>query len=204
MRRTLRFVVLASVLAAASPAQAGTIFTNQALFNAAVAGLPLFFNETFEGFPLGNNGDPLLIGGGRAEVVDGGNSVIWNNTPTGDKAWLQISGTQASAGVRGPGATAMGVAAFSFEFANQFQGLWAFTTSLGVNNSGVFAATGDQARQFLGWVGLPGETLNQVFFSAQQGIVLDNINGYAVPEPASLLLIGVGLSTMAARRRARR
>ena len=186
----------------ASNSYAGAIYTSQVAFDAAVAAATNVWSEDFESFPLGSSPDPLAIGGGLAEVVDGNHSQIWDHTPGGDKAWLQVGGTVANATIRGLGGTNLGLFALSFEFANQLTGSWVFDGTSGTQASGSYVAGGDQVRNFIGWVGT-GDLLNSVHFSATNGIVLDNIAAYSssVPEPSMLGLLALSLFCLGRQRR---
>ena len=200
MMRSARLVIVVGtsmLFALAEGARAGIVYTNETDFLNALGGAGPLWSEDFEGFALGPAIDPLPIGGGAAEVVDGNNSIIWDITPLGDKAWLQIGALPANAAIRGLGATSVNVGGIAFELANENPGTWNFDTSLGLDISGPYPVGGNQDRIFIGWVGFAGETLDLVQFSAQGGIVLDNIAGYEgviVPEPSGLALLGMGVT----------
>ena len=75
----------------ATAAQAGTIYTNQALFDAAVAGVPLEWSENFEGFTTGALPlVPLSIGSGQAEIFTNGPQQIYLQTNTGNQAYWHV------------------------------------------------------------------------------------------------------------------
>ena len=181
----------ALLLATAGQLQAGMIFNDQASFNAAIAGLNTLWSEDFEGFPTGNVLDPLPIAGGAAEVVDSGNPQVIDLGA--GNVWVQPSGAESNAIIRGLGDTALGVNALSFVFANQLDGSWDFETTLDTDNSQFFFPGVPSDRIFLGWVGAAGETLDLAQFSQPGGTVLDDITAYAaVPEPTSLAIFGFG------------
>jgi hypothetical protein len=184
----------ALLLATAGQLQAGTIFTNQADFNAAIAGLNPLWSEDFEGFALGSVSDPLPIAGGAAEVVDSGIPFV---TDLGaGNVWRQPDGAESNATIQGKDATALGVHALSFVYAYELYGAWNFVTTLDTDSSPVVLPPplGDPTdRIFLGWVGDPGETLNLAQYNEPGGTVLDDITAYsAIPEPTSLAIFGFG------------
>ena len=77
-------------------AQAGLIYSNQALFNAAVAGMTLSWSEDFEGFSQGPVPVPTIIGGGAAEISKAGTARIIpagaTPPPSGANEWLGVEG----------------------------------------------------------------------------------------------------------------
>ena len=73
-------------------ANAGTFFTDQPTFDAAVAALTLDWSENFEGLPASSlPAGPLSIGSsGQAEIFTAGPQEIFVQSETGNKAYWNI------------------------------------------------------------------------------------------------------------------
>lgn len=183
------FAALAS-LGITGASQAGTIYTTQASFNAAVAGYSNVWVEDFGGYslPISN---PLTIAGGQAEVSGFGvTSVLFQ-----EKSWLGSTGGPTS--IQGPGDTSLDLAAISFNFgsgASDGQQVSFNLVGGGSNTSATYTAAAFAAPvDFIGWIGGSGEGLMDISFALEQVVILDNISGYVVPIPAAVWLFGSGL-----------
>lgn len=209
MTRRLRICMLGlvSVLVAQSAA-AGTIYLTRAAFLAAL-GVPTNVSETFEGFALGPVANPLTIMGGEGEIEDTSPSIssIVNTVggPSPSQAWIANVGNTANvASIRGVGNTALGFSAMGFDFAHELaNNRWTFATTLGNDLGPILTAGPPVLDSFIGWIGLPGETLNAALWSGS-GLIVDNIVArdlQLIPEPATLLLLGGGLAAARFRRR---
>lgn len=182
-------------------ANAGLIYTNQAAFDAAASGLTSAWTEDFESFLQGPSADPLGIGGGQAEIVDGGNPSIINFGPTG-LSWLQPGGSNSNAIIRGLGNTSLGLNAISFNFGNQVIQTIDFLHTSGTDTSPSYGSNGGLTDRFVGWIGSGSELLSLTQFVQTQGITVDNVRAYtSVPEPASFALFGLCLMGLARRKR---
>ena len=213
-----------AVAGMATVAQAGVIYTNQALFDAGVAGLPLDWSENFEGYATGVlPSGPLSIGAGRAEIVTDGPQQVYLQTSTGNQAYWSVEspGNHPQTIIRGPGSSSLFAKALSFNYnmggCRTCDTIYtaSFVSSAGIANDALLAFTsvsypngenGQDVPLFLGWIGAPGEFLQQVTLSPRAaGILVDDINAHAVPLPATLPLFATGLGLMAwfARRKRR-
>ena len=183
-------IALVSVMGSA---EAGVVYTDETAFNTAVAGLGSIsaWSENFEGFAVGAVADPLLLGGGMAEVVDGGTASIGFGA-TGQN-WVQADGSPASAVVRGPGNTGLGLQAISFNFGNQAPQTVTFVGTGGSDTSAPFASD-PTGTSFVGWIATGPETVLTAQFDQTGGITLDNLDGFVAhaPEPGTFLLFGLG------------
>ncbi|MCJ8318190.1 MAG: PEP-CTERM sorting domain-containing protein [Colwellia sp.] len=200
--KMLKAAAAGLVLSVSGFANAGLIYTNQAAFDAATLGLTSAWTEDFESFLLGPSADPLGIGGGQAEMVDGGNSSIINVAPTG-LAWLQPGQSNSNAIIRGLGNTSLGLNALSFNFGNEVIQTIDFIHTLGTDTSPSYGANGGQTNSFVGWIGSGNELLNLTQFVQTQGITVDNIRAYtatSVPEPSTLAIFALGIMGLASRR----
>jgi hypothetical protein len=206
----------AAVAVLATTAQAGTIYTNQALFDAAVT-MPLSWSENFEGFttgalPVG----ALSIGAGQAEIFTDGPQEIYLQTDTGNQAYwnVEVPGDPTFLApptiIRGPGSSSLSLSALSFNYNMGGVGndtyVASFLSSAGLIATFLFETSvsypngegGQDVPLFLGWVGAPGEFLQQVTLNPRAtGILVDNINAHVVPTPAALPLFGTGLAGLA-------
>ena len=203
----------------ATAAQAGVIYTNQALFDAAVAGAPLSWSENFEGLSLGAlPSGPLSIGSSQAEIFTDGPQEVYLQTSTGNQAYWNVEplscrphcaavdlGPQTI--IRGPGSSSLAVGALSFNYNMGGVGdnTWvaSFISSAGITNTFLTETSvsypngenGQDVPLFLGWVGATNELLQQVIIAPPNtGILVDNISGFdSVPAPATLPLFATGL-----------
>lgn len=199
MQKLTRIIAASLMLLVASQGQAGTIYTSEAAFNTAVAGLTNVWSEDFEGFPIGPALDPITIGGGAAEIVDSGFPLI---VPVVSQVWIQDTGSTDMATIQGLGDSDLLLDAISFDFANELAGSWEFHHSGGTDTSLVFGPGLATDIKFLGWIGSGGESLSSTNFTATDGTLVDNINAYAgVPGPTSLLVLLGGLTLLAGLRR---
>jgi hypothetical protein len=186
------------ILAGAVPARAGTIYVNDTDFFNDVSSLTQLFYEDFDGYAVGGIGSPFAIAGGLASVLNATSIVdppvvIGPDTDPGDLALSQgLVASPVSLSIPG------GVDALGFYFLPRNNGTWTF----GTDQSGAFASGGNV--YFVGWIGAPGESITTAFFSSV-GLALDDVYAYqAVPEPATLLLLGAGLAIAGVRRHRRR
>lgn len=187
------FAALAT-LGMTGASQAGMIYYDETSFNTDVAGLTLQWQEDFGSYSNGVP-NPLSIGGGQAEVSGFGFTAVLFGT----KEWVGSSGGPTF--IQGPSGASLGLAAISFNFGstpgdqqvifNLDGGGTDTSTAIAYNGSSGNLFT-DGATNFVGWIGGSGEQLDDVTFSLQQQMVLDNINGY-VPIPAAVWLFGSGL-----------
>jgi hypothetical protein len=184
-------------------ATAGGIFLSRAAFLAAATPT---LAEDFSGFPIGPVPNPLTIMGGAAEVFDGFPSIgtFFNGVggPSPSQAWIANISNPTPAGIRGVGATSLGFTALAFDYAHQFPGSWAFAHSGGTDFGPLVGAGPAVMTDFVGWVGNAGEVLNMAAYGAG-GIILDNIvatTSNVIPEPGTILLLGVGLAGSGAAR----
>lgn len=209
----------------ATAAQAGMIYTNQALFDAGVAGVPLDWSENFEGFTAGTlPSGPLSIGAGQAEIFTDGPQQVYVQTNTGNQAYwnVEVPGDPTYLGpptiISGPGSSSLSVSALSFNYNMGGVGdniyVASFDTSAGLvatflAETSVSYPNGEGGQDvplFLGWVGAPGEYLQRVSLNPRAtGMLVDNIRAFAVPVPATLPLFATGLGAIAllARRKRR-
>ncbi len=194
-----------ALLLTVGSAEAGVVYTDETAFNSAVAGLGLtsLWTEDFESFATGDVSDPLLIGGGMAQVMGG--ALITDVFPTGN-AWTQGVGSFTNATLQGPGATGLGLQAISFNFGSQVPQTVSFVTTTGIDLSAPYAPNGGNADLFAGWVTSGPETAVAAQFSQAGGITLDNPEGIGVsnPEPSTFLLFGLGAAGLYFVRRRRK
>ena len=214
-RRKVTLAVLllgVALLLTVGSAEAGVVYTDETAFNNAVAGLGLtsLWSEDFESFATGAVGDPLLIGGGMAQIAGGSSALIADVLPTGN-AWSQGVGSFTNATIQGPGsqgsgATGLGLQAFSFTFGNQAPRTVSFVTTAGIDVSPAYAANGGNPDLFVGWVSSGPETTLTAQFDQPGGITLDNVQGVGVPnpEPSTFLLFGLGAAGLYFVRRRRK
>jgi hypothetical protein len=187
---TLRCAVVAAaagLMLTPIPVSAGTIYVNSASFFTDVAGLNLLFYDDFDNYATGAIGSPFAIGGGASvsnatSISDA--QVIGPDTSPDDR-FLQQGLVASPVSFSMPG----GVGAFAFYFLPRAEGTWTF-------GNDVSDAFGTGSVLFVGWIGLPGEVITSASYS-DVGMILDDVYAYnhtAVPEPATLLLLGSGLS----------
>ncbi|MCP5438326.1 MAG: hypothetical protein H6960_09225 [Chromatiaceae bacterium] len=170
---------------------AGTIFTNEAAFDAAISGFSVLGTENFDSLSPGLVANPSSFMGGLIELGGGSPSIINTISRSAPNEWIGATGTPAT--ITGVGGSALGFDAFAFPNRKEFNGTWTFLTSLGTD---VLAQGLNFSYSFLGWVGAAGETLSSISYSPTGRIALDDLAAYsrAVPIPSSLLLIGLGLA----------
>ncbi len=199
-RYMVSLLTVLAILAMTGTAQAGTIYTDEASFNANMAGLNLLWEEDFyyNGYqgPVPNPGQ---IAGGQAELLV---TPITATTSILFPASFQYV-SQGATLIQGVGGADLGVAAISFNFGNFIPPGQEVIFNLvggGSNSStgGLYPSVGDLfgrpsgAIYFAGWIGTPGELLSNVSFV--DGVILDNIRGYeVVPIPGAVWLFGSGL-----------
>ncbi len=198
--------VVSMVILSAGSAEAGVVYTDETAFNNAVAGLGLApsWTEDFESTPAGPVSDPLLIGGGLAQVVDGGNAFVGSFGATGN-SWMQPDGSQSFASMTGPGGTGLGLQAISFDFGNEVSQTVSFVNTAGIDTSAVIASA-PATTNFVGWVSTGSETVLTTQFGQSGGITLDNIDGFVAhaPEPGTFILFGFGAAGLFFAHRRRR
>ena len=189
-----------AVMAASQPARAGVVYTDPISFSAAVAGLSPSWGEDFEGFGVGPVASPTIVGGGAGQisVAPGGMPEILSAGPVGTgNVWIEGVGGFGER-IEGPAESSLGVSAISFDFFSQFEGMYNFNHSGGVDSA---AMTPAGAPRFVGWVGGAGETLHFVDYTpGTSSHIIDNIAAF-VPAPGSLALLGAGALAGMRRRR---
>lgn len=187
------FVFSMAVLSAGS-AQAGVVYTDETSYNNAVAGFGMIpaWAEDFEGISAGSVSNSLQIGGGLAEIVNGGTAEVGSFGGSG-LSWNQADASPTFVAIQGAGGTALGLKAISFNFGNEDAQSINFI-GIGVADTASGYTTAQTPSNFVGWVGLGPETVDSVQFVQSGGITLDNLDGFVAhaPEPGSFLLFGVG------------
>jgi PEP-CTERM motif len=197
------------VLLTSAYAEAGVVYTDETAFNSAVSslGLDTLWAEDFEGIPLGNVSDPLLVGSGLAEVAGGSNPTVMPGAPSGN-VWIEDGGSQGGVVIRGSGGSALGVQAISFDFGSSGPQGVSFAANSGIDVSPAFPGGNPDTDTFVGWIGSGSETIASAYFDLPAGVSLDNLDGFGVsnPEPSTLLLFGLGAAGLylVRRRRSRR
>ena len=117
-QRLLGAVLVLAVAGMATAANAATIYTDQASFDAAVASLTLEWSEDFEGPPASAlPPGPVSIGSGRGEIFTDGPQEIKLQTNTGNKAYWNIENSpEAPTTISGTASAPLSVRAFSFNY----------------------------------------------------------------------------------------
>jgi len=201
-QRLLGAVLVLAVAGMATAANAATIYTDQASFDAAVASLTLEWSEDFEGFSSGAlPSGPVSVGSGRAEIFTGGPQEIYVQTNTGNQAYwnVEVPGDPPFLGpqttISGTASASLSVRAFSFNYNmggvgnNIYKA--SFVSSAGtqevfLTETSVSYPNGEGGQDvplFFGWVGAPGELLEQIILVPRAtGILVDNIRAYEVAE----------------------
>lgn len=173
------------------------IYTSRAAFDAAVAGLTPAWSEDFEGFAVGPAPMTLGIGGWSAEIVVGiDGAQIIDGTPllTGN-GWIGPS--MGGETIQGSGGSSLGLSAIGFDYFSEFEGMYEFHTSTGVESAPM---TGSLTPLFVGWIGDPGQTLDFVDYDpGSSAHIVDNFDAY-IPAPGTAALLGLG-GLMSMRRR---
>lgn len=208
--KVLALITLAVGGPATEAAAAPIVYTNQATFTAALAGTTIS-TEDFSASPLG------VIGGGTTDL--GLFSVTIDQNPDLFTAIVDggsINGTRQLNGDLDEGGVVFNLSNFSPSPIVAFGGTWTSTTTgdlltITVNgttfqfdNHLAFPGNG-----FLGIIDFAGFTTvslgRESVTSFGEAFGLDDVQvAAAVPEPATLLLLGTGLLVAGARRRTRR
>ncbi len=196
-----------ALLLTVGSAEAGVVYTDETAFNNAVAGLGFtsLWSEDFQNFATGGVSNPLLIGGGMAEITGGTNAFIADLQPSGN-AWSQGVGSFSNATIQGPGATGLDLPAFSFNFGSQTPRTVSFVTTAGADMSPSYSAGSTNTTFFVGWVSSGPETVLAAQFDLPEDVSLDNVQGIGVPnpEPSTFLLFGLGAAGLYFVRRRRK
>jgi hypothetical protein len=202
-RRMATLLVGGLLAFSAVSAKAGTIFTDQALFNAAVSGLTLAGTENFDALPTGPVASGAAFMGGQIELSASDPSVTATTIVASAPNEWRTGFATTTVSLTGAGGGSTGFSAISFA-QRPFAGSWTLTTTAGANT--VTQLFSSFIYRFLGWVGTPGETLLSASFD-NRVVALDDIQGYqaadtqAVSEPGILALFVLWLAGIGFARR---
>lgn len=197
-----RLLTAFAVVAVSVSAQAATtVYTSSATFLAALA--PGAYTETFTGLANPSGADPMVFTGS-------GFSYTAASLPTG--LYLEggaLSANQVDQSVTisfGPNIHAIGADFFAVNISDEFQPA-SVTVSLGDGTVETFTSTSaaDSFRGFVSTAAITSLTftapVQQSLYASIDNLTVGNAIGVPVPEPASVVLFGLGLAGLAAARR---
>ncbi len=212
MRSQLFALALSSMLVAASSAHASiTAYTSLTSFNAAAGSTTVEdfstasigfgtgnYSGSFNGFSLTGASNRNNVGISTGSLADGGDNSAIPVAFAGQKfyGWGNFVGSPGALSTFTPSitASALGFDFFNTDFSDDYNVLV---------NGNVLATIGYRSSGFLGFVANGADSISSVSIRANNigGYVstagIDNVRVASVPEPISLMLVGLGLFAVA-------